>query len=334
MADTKIEWATKVWNPVTGCKRVSPGCDNCYAIRQSHRFSGFKGSKFEGVTKNIYMHDQVVNKIVQGVDWSGVVRCHERLLELPFGWAKPQRIFVNSMSDLFHDDVPEEFIFKVWKTMLQSPGHTYMILTKRPQRMKVVVKKIVISMRDWLAEQYTSLRAIPGVPWRNVWLGVSCENQAMADQRIPHLLNTPAAVRFVSCEPMLGGIDLNKRELLCKTWSEGGATIGTYLDWVICGGESGPKARPMHPDWVRSVRDQCVATSVPFFFKQHGEWLHESQVFDSGYSLDQFNDKCRSDGFARVGKKVAGRLLDGREWNEFPRQAGTLQRAPTEKVRG
>ena len=279
MAKSKIEWLEggKVWNPVTGCTRVSPGCDNCYAIRQSHRFSGVKGSKFEGVTLRQAQGERV--------DWTGVVRCHEDLLEMPLSWRKPERVFVNSMADLFHDDVPEEFIFKVWKTMLESPRHTYMILTKRPQRMKVVVKKI----ETWLADTYPSRRTIAGVPLPNVWLGVSCEDQRWRIKRIPHLLNTPAAVRFVSLEPMLGGIDLwqylggNRNPI-------GEAYGGKGLDLVICGGESGPGARPMELEWARSVRDQCVAAGVPFFFKQWGG----------------------------CGKKRAGRLLDGREWNEFP----------------
>jgi len=257
MAKSKIEWLEggKVWNPVTGCTRVSPGCDNCYAIRQSHRFSGVKGSKFEGVTLRQAQGERV--------DWTGVVRCHEDLLEMPLSWRKPERVFVNSMADLFHDDVPEEFIFKVWKTMLESPRHTYMILTKRPQRMKVVVKKI----ETWLADTYPSRRTIAGVPLPNVWLGVSCEDQKMRIRRIPHLLNTPAAVRFVSLEPMLGGIDLwqylggNRNPI-------GEAYGGKGLDLVICGGESGPGARPMELEWARSVRDQCVAAGVPFFMKQ------------------------------------------------------------------
>lgn len=335
MSRTAIEWCNipgylpEVWNPVTGCARVSPGCDNCYAIRQSHRFAGVKGSKFEGVTTSGYD----VN-----VDWSGKVVCHEDLLDMPLRWRKPRAVFVNSMSDLFHDDVPIEFIAKVWATMTACPQHVFMILTKRPLRMKQI-----LNVRT---DRYTAFdRMHP-----NVWLGVSCENQAMADQRIPHLLKTPAAVRFVSYEPALGPISFENRngetmlftcqeqcpcdgtdcenENECLSHSEG---LPHYrgIDWVICGGESGPGARPMHPDWARSVRDQCKAAGVKYFFKQWGEWApweirHAGMqnmrdvmyLNNDGTFTDTSNGKLGQ--IVKVGKKEAGRLLDGVEHSEWP----------------
>lgn len=320
MSKSKIEWCDRVWNPVTGCTRVSPGCDNCYAIRQSHRFTGVNGSKFEGVTALYSLQDKA-KRLPQSdwekkVDWTGKVRCHEDLLDMPRRWTKPSRVFVNSMSDLFHDDVPEEFIAKMWYRMAVTDKHVYMILTKRPLKMKVILNSELFKLR--------LSQANIDFPLKNVWLGVSCENQAMADQRIPHLLKTPAAVRFVSYEPALGPIDFRKEWIGMAASGFGIADDGVFrtkfdhLDWIITGGESGPGARPMHPDWARSVRDQCKAAGVAFFFKQHGEWLHESQFPDSGFTMDYFNEKCRSDGFAKVGKTVAKRLLDGVEHSEWP----------------
>ncbi|MDH4249360.1 MAG: phage Gp37/Gp68 family protein [Deltaproteobacteria bacterium] len=230
MTPTTIEWATDVWNPVTGCTKVSAGCLHCYA---------------EGVAGRFWGERQFAD-----------VRCHPERLNAPLRRRKPARVFVNSMSDLFHPDVPKEFINQVFAVMSMASQHTFMILTKRPERMLGYVMN----------------------PPRNVWLGVSIEDQNTADQRIPILLSTPAAVRFVSVEPMLGPVDLYPR----LGWLIGGPGIslgpifgeadgsGPFpdLDWVILGGESGPGARPMDPEWARSVRDQCAAGPVPFFFKQ------------------------------------------------------------------
>jgi protein gp37 len=223
MTKTTIEWCDEVWNPVTGCQKVSAGCKNCYAERIASRFWGAR--KFTDVM------------------------IHPERLDAPKRWKKPHRVFVNSMSDLFHPTVPFDFIGDVYDEMICHPKHTFIVLTKRPQRM--------LEFSNWYG-------LMPEAT--NVWLGVSVENQQAADERIPLLLQTPAAVRFVSVEPMLGPVNLGN--FLCKDYSEGRLTLGRYLDWVIAGCESGPGARPFSMDWARDLRDQCVSANVPFFFKQ------------------------------------------------------------------
>lgn len=288
MAKTSIEWADMVWNPTTGCTKVSAGCKNCYADVIAKRFWGER--KFTDV------------------------RVHRERLDQPLHWRKPRRVFVNSMSDLFHDDVPVRFIGMVWSRMLECPQHQFMILTKRPTRMRDVVTRLVDEgKRKGLREA------------SNIWLGVSAEDQATANQRIPLLLQTPAAVRFVSCEPLLGPVDLFDHLHHIDEWR--GFDYNPGLGWVICGGESGPHARPMHPNWALSLRDQCSEAGVPFFFKQWGEW----QLVESTQGWKLTGDSnfpamhpslgtawASSDPFVKVGKKAAGRLLDGREWNEYP----------------
>ena len=283
MADTKIEWATKVWNPVTGCSKVSPGCAHCYAEVIAKRFWGDR--KFTDV------------------------QCHRERLEHPRHWRKPQRIFVNSMSDLFHDDVPINFIHEVWDVMKSCPQHTFMILTKRPERMKIVLEKIYSWQRFGHALGF----------WRHVWLGVTVENQEMANERIPILLQIPASIRIVCCEPLLGPIILRRKAIderemvqaaLMGRLDEYSRPVERGIDWVICGGESGHGARFMQPNWVKSIRDQCLKAGVPFFFKQWGEFIPDNQDPEVGIGKDWQG--------IRVGKKAAGRLLDGREWNEFP----------------
>ncbi len=299
---TKIEWTDRTWNPVTGCSKVSEGCRNCYAERHARRFWGER--KFTDV------------------------QCHPDRLDQPLHWRKPSRIFVNSMSDLFHKDVPDEFISKVIWTIKRCPQHTFQILTKRPERMRIYMN-ILNDQNKNRGDKYW--------PINNLWLGVSAEDQKTADERIPLLLQTPAAVRFVSYEPALGPIDLEKVPLpdayltmngitgCLQPLSEKDTEPDDYrywtrksmkLDWVICGGESGAKARPMHPNWARSIRDQCVDAGVPYFFKQHGEWATE---FPQGISLKNVEQRfIDGTSYYRIGKKAAGRLLDGREWNEYP----------------
>lgn len=248
MGDTTIEWTDKVWNPVTGCDRVSPGCDNCYAERIATRF---------------------------GRPFLGAVECHPERLDLPLRWRKPRRVFVNSVSDLFHPEVPLDFILDVWATMAAAPKHTFQILTKRPQRMAQVVGSM-----EW-------------DPLPNVWLGTSVENQRYADLRIPHLLATPAAVRFLSVEPLLGPVSLRDEWLRpnhASIASEPSVRSRDIVGWCIVGGESGIGARPVEADWVRTLRDECVTAAVPFFFKQWG---------------------------GRT-PKANGRELDGRVWDEYP----------------
>lgn len=494
---SRIEWTDATWSPVTGCAPISEGCQNCYAKRMANRLRGRCG----------YPADEPFK-----------VTLHKDRLEEPLRLKKPRRVFVCSMGDLFHEDVPFEFIASVFGVMANSSQNTYMVLTKRPQRMKEFFDWLYLSAASYYARDH---RTVPydddrinvfimkiaseyGInldfmrkwPLFNVWLGVTAENQARADERIPILLQIPAAVRFVSCEPLLSAIDLTKwiggknqndgcREIIlcsdgnrsvqyfanrrdletqgtswkrqgceikvegypnkesrnitksrsfthsndrewqesnglcsscsmdvlqqgrntgsfgdkpqrreskeqssrqlgvgdqereylacgagvealgqegtergeefkCKTYSPTGyrntvdleeprdvliTNSGTLqsvcddntgylslqdveasyqgIDWCIVGGETGPGARPMHPDWVRSLRDQCQDARVPFFFKQHGEWLHETQGinFHEGHRYYVWPDESMS---FRVGKKAAGRLLDGRTWDEMP----------------
>lgn len=284
---SKIEWCDSTWNIVTGCTKVSEGCRNCYAEGIAHRFWGER--KFTDV------------------------QTHPDRLDAPLHWKKPRRVFVNSMSDLFHKDVPFEFVDQVFATMAWMQEHTFMVLTKRADRMEEFFNE---------AGNPSRRHILP-----NVWLGVSVENQQAADERIPLLLKTPAAVRFVSVEPMLRPVDITS--YLNSLYIIGNVPENTIyeppLDWVICGGETGPNARPMHPDWARSLRDQCQAAGVPFFFKHWGEFISRDQWISSGRGLScipekvYFNDKPMGEQHIyRVGKKLAGRLLDGREWNEYP----------------
>lgn len=262
MADSsKIEWCDATWNCVTGCTKVSQGCKHCYAERDWKRLSANPATSYYGRA-------------------FADVRCHPERLAQPLHWKKRRRIFVNSMSDLFHESVPDAFIERVWATMTHAKQHIFQILTKRPTRMQSVVK---------------DLSDINGRPLPNVWLGVSAENQAAADERIPLLLETPAGVRFVSIEPMLGPITLPfLRKLPCYCHDGG---LHPRIDWVICGSESGSHARrdPAMHEWVRSLRDQCVAAGVAFFWKQDAE----------------------------RGRKIPAPELDGRSWTEFPAEAST-----------
>jgi protein gp37 len=280
--NTAIEWTDATWNPVTGCTKVSPGCDHCYAETFAERFRGTPGHYFE-----------------RGFD----VQLRPDKLDQPLRWRRPRRIFVNSMSDLFHDDVPDEFIARVFAVMALAGQHTFQVLTKRHGRMRSLLNSD--DFLDLFGEAlYTvehptgeeTAEPISTWPLPNVWLGVSVENQQWADIRIPALLDTPATVRFLSCEPLLGPVDLSQ---WCYV-----SDSASVLDWVIVGGESGRGARPMHADWARPLRDQCQTAGVPFLFKQWGE--HLTVRTPSGEHQE------------RVGKKAAGRELDGRTWDEFP----------------
>jgi protein gp37 len=314
MADkSKIEWTDATWNPIRGCSRVSEGCRNCYAERIAARFSG-PGQPYEGLAKWRSLKADI------GLEqhWTGEVRFIPELLEQPLHWRKPRRIFVNSMSDLFHEKVLDEWLDQIFAAMLVCPQHTFQILTKRPAIMTAYMAYVSANRID---PHMAHLR--PGYgpldwPWRNIWLGVSVEDQKTADERIPLLLQTPAAVRWVSYEPALGPVD-------CFRNSYGMPA----LDWIVAGGESGPGARPAHPDWFRAARDQCKAAGVPFFFKQWGEFIAHNQEFKctslphhvSARKYRKLTAQFEDVQFMRVGKQRAGRLLDGREWNEFPRRS-------------
>jgi protein gp37 len=242
MAETSIEWTDRVWNPVTGCTKISPGCKHCYAERMAKRLEGMGQPNYRNGFK---------------------LTLHPKMLDIPLGWRTPQRIFVNSMSDLFHADVPLEYIQRVFDVMRQAKWHQYQVLTKRSERLRELS---------------------PFLKWpEHVWMGVSVES-ANYVHRIDDLRGTGAAVKFLSLEPLLGPLPkLNLRG----------------IDWVIVGGESGPGARPMGPQWVMDLRDQCLRADVPFFFKQWGG----------------------------VQKKRSGRKLDGRTWNEMPSELPILQEA-------
>lgn len=280
-----IVWTEQTWNPLRGCSRVSAGCMNCYAESMAARFCG-AGQPYEGT----------INPETKR--WNGVVRLvPEKLIE-PLRWQRPRMVFVNSMSDLFHEDVPDGFLDEIFDVMARAPQHTFQVLTKRAHR-----------MHSYLNYPYALPHILP-----NVWLGVTVENQQAADERIPLLLQTPAAVRWVSVEPMIGPVDLGK-----SCWKSWTPNRSTHIDWVVCGGESGHNARPIHPDWVCGLRDQCREAGVPFLFKQWGEWVpmmgHSNGVPVRGPKF------IHSDGtiMGRAGKKAAGRLLDGVQHDNYPR---------------
>lgn len=364
MADkTGIEWTDATWNPIVGCSVVSPGCTNCYAMRQAARIETMQpGSHYAGT----------VRPSKAGPVWTGkVVLAPPRILHQPLRWRRGRKIFVNSMGDIFHEDVPDEWIDRVFAIMALTPQHTYQVLTKRSARMRAYMTAPGRVDRwveaSWplgegfpLSPQEYADRSHCGPPGRrtsvfnrfplpNVWIGVSTEDQRRADERLPDLLATPAAVRFVSAEPLLGPINFRRVRIAPDHHTildalDGYAIVDSIagsgqerarLDWVIVGGESGPHARPMHPGWVRSIRGQCAAADVPFLFKQWGEWLDEQAATASGMApgpemLDRLGNPTgrhwhpyeasdRNGGaMIRVGKHRAGRLLDGVEHNGFP----------------
>lgn len=225
MSETSIEWTDATWNPVAGCTVISPGCSNCYAMRMAARLEAMGQAKYRGLTR------RSGNRAV----WTGKIRLDEGALAIPLKWKKSRRVFVNSMSDLFHPSVPATFIGRVWSTMAQAPQHTYQILTKRPDRMAEVLS--------------TGFAVLP-----HVWLGTSVEDEHVL-YRLDNLRAVPAAVRFVSFEPLIGPVASANLE---------------NINWVIVGGESGPRARPMDPQWVEQIEALCRSTDAAFFFKQWG----------------------------------------------------------------
>lgn len=341
---TKIEWTDDVWNPIVGCSRVSEGCRHCYAERMAARLRamGTRGCQ------------EVVGDDGR---WTGKTVLVEEALGAPLRWRKPRRVFVNSMSDLFHESVPDEWIKKVFAIMTLGKHHTFQVLTKRPAQMLKFMHQLtpqrVAMMAEELFGEYAGIHAANTLdrdwPLPNVWLGVSVEDQGTADARIPLLLDTPAAVRFVSAEPLLGAVDLGPylftkpKGAICPECGEASNNPCDNwcrykpLHWVIVGGESGPGARPMDADWVREIRDQCTSAGVPFFFKQWGEWApgenvqrqrgwvktakwfcdqwafgRENLAWEGGHYEDEPD-------LYRIGKREAGAWLDGREHKEWPK---------------
>lgn len=290
MADnTTIEWTDATWNPVRGCSRISPGCGGpnhqggCYAETIAARFSG-PGQPFEGLAE----------RTPHGGRWTGKMDVAWNMVDQPIRWRRPRRIFANSMSDLFHKDLLRDDVAMIYGTAIAAVhlrGHTFQILTKRADHMRELLSddefweianahasSLVLEHTDPLNRRSDDARATcgeygPDAPPPGIWLGVSTEDQARADERIPHLLATPAAKRFISAEPLLGAININ--DAVWAGTDDPTEHMANGIDWVIAGGESGTRARPMHPDWVRSLRDQCAAANVPFFFKQWGAWRPE-----------------------------------------------------------
>jgi protein gp37 len=327
-ASSNIEWTDATWNPVVGCSVVSPGCTNCYAMRLAGSRLAHT-MKYRGLTKDSNA----------GPVWTGEVRLWEKALTDPLHWREPRKIFVNSEGDLFHESIPDEWIDRVFAVMALCPQHTFQLLTKRAERMRDYISMLDDRFHGNpdlmgrtlgqaavdLTDDPCAAHAIDDMTWPlpNVWLGVSCERQQEADERIPLLLQTPAAIRFISAEPLLGPIDL--RNLRDGTFNaldgidfeaigdirDVGDLSKTQrpatLNWVIVGGESGPNARPMRPQWAREFRDKCQAAGVSFFFKQWGEWAPRWP-----------GDRSEGQIMERVGKKADGRLLDGSEHNGFP----------------
>ena len=282
---TKIEWVGRSWNPVTGCTPVSEGCKNCYAERMAKRMAG----RFGYPKKKPFQ-----------------VTTHTDRLDQPQNWRKPSSIFVCSMGDLFHESLPFWAIDAVIGSCMAANWHTYIFLTKRPV--------IAYNYFDSTSDRMENFQKLKGI------LGVTAENQAWADKRIPILLQIPAAKRFVSCEPLLSPVDLNFNiKTGYGSFKESYLNIG--LDWVICGGETGPGARPMHPDWAKSLRDQCQEASVPFFFKSWGEWKgnYPGDSWEpSGRMQHYYFDGPDLGKVWRCGKKNAGRLIDGQTWAQYP----------------
>lgn len=329
MKNTKIEWTHPpgyqgdTWNPIRGCSRVSEGCRNCYAETVAHRFGG-PGQPYEGLT--------VVGN--DGPRWNGKIMFVEGHLEDPLRRKHPTCYFVNSMSDLFHENISFEIIDKIFAVMALCPQHIFQILTKRSERMREYIETrkryiaVALEMehitfalgeagKDWNGKT-SNLKNEPFI-LSNVWLGVSVEDQKTADARIPILLDTPAAVNWISAEPLLGPIDL-KNYFRCDCGED---TLDKILDWVVVGGESGAGARPMHPDWVTKIIEDCTGAKCPVFFKQWGEyiWTDEYPTTDDLKIYTPFTGIYGSGdqtAVYKVGKKKAGRLLDGKEYSQFP----------------
>lgn len=356
-ARSGIEWTSATWNPIVGCSLESPACVNCYAMKMAARIERMSAgtgrpTHYAGTTK----------PSKAGPVWTGVVReAPGDIFVAPMRWRRPRTIFVNSMADLFEPSVPFETVDRVFAIMALTPQHTYQVLTKRPARMRQYFEartpvehlnawalahapgRLPMSRSECMARlspdatpiQRSLYNAVwPRFPLTNVWLGTSAEDQRRADERLPELQATPAAIRFLSAEPLLGPLQL--------------ADHLATLDWVIVGGESGPNARPMHPDWARSIRDQCISAEIPFFFKQWGEFrefvtgspqvelvhcgtdaadmyiaaaVKPSWLSITGrhyLSADDLPVGVGARLLERVGKRAAGRLLDGHTHDDLP----------------
>jgi protein gp37 len=333
MADkTHIEWTDATWNPITGCSVVSAGCRHCYAMKLAGTRLQHHPSR-DGLT--------IATK--EGPVWTGETRYNAEWLDQPIRWRRPRKVFVCAHGDLFHESVPDEWIDRVFAVMTLAPQHTFQVLTKRAKRMRDYMtaggrfSDVLEIVRNSELGYWAGAEKLAPQSWPlpHVWLGVSVEDQAAADTRIPVLLETPAWTRWVSAEPLLAPVEISG-------YLDGMVVHADIsrpnVDWVVAGGESGANARPMHPEWVRSLRHQCVEACVPFLFKQWGEWC-PSPFLPKGTTLPAhrwgwisekggpaeinhygpFKDEfAHHELMGRVGKRAAGRLLDGIEYNGYP----------------
>ena len=297
MTASKIEWTEHTWNPIVGCSIVSPGCTNCYAMRMAGRLELMGQQRYAGTTR----------KVNGNTVWTGkLARAPNPAWFAPIERKKPTMYFVNSMSDLFHEDCPDDWILDALTVMAIASQHTFQVLTKRPDRMREFM-----SRPDLLEDIYTNwyswsggAREVWSWPLHNLWLGTSAEDQPRYDARSRDLYATPAKVRFFSMEPLIGPIKAD--------W---------LADWVITGGESGHNARPMNPQWAQDIRDQCAAAGVAYFHKQNGEFRPCTDVeLKTACGAIRVGDRAGHTGeyVMRVGKAKAGALLDGREHKAFP----------------
>jgi len=327
--NTKIEWATHTFNPWIGCTKVGPGCDHCYA-------ENLMDTRLHAVQWG----PGAPRKRTSAKNWADPIKWNAQHAEYFAQHGHRQRVFCSSLADVFDNEVPEPWRWDLFRLIDATPNLDWLLLTKRIGNAGDMLNESASSVMG----EFVGARAWDMKPWSNVWLGATIVNQTEADRDIPKLLEVPAAKRFLSMEPLLGPVDLRSIDVsgdeeilpLGATWL-GREEYGPRLDWVIVGGESGPGARPMHPDWARSLRDQCDASSVPFLFKQWGEWIDErhanldqpvhfsirrttSKLMKDGsvLPLQQANASESYVGIYRVGKQAAGRLLDGIEHNSYP----------------
>ena len=337
---SSIEWTDATWNIITGCTLVDEGCRHCYA---AHLITSWPAIGNHPSRKGL------ARKNAAGESkFTGEVRFNEQWLDQPLRWRKPRKIFVCAHGDLFHESVPDEWLDKIFAVMALAPQHTFQVLTKRPGQARAYLSANP-GIRIRSVMQQIKPQAIIRMDWPlpNIWLGTSISDQASADLRIPQLLDCPASVRFVSAEPLLGPVDL--RHIVPNFIEAHFCTIACTargdqecckhlpgIDWVIVGGESGPHARPMHPDWARQIRDQCEAAGVPFLFKQWGEWAPSTEEEARGNPrsgwrtlvghphVPRASELYPENGAAFIehkGKKRTGRLLDGVTHNDFPKVA-------------
>ena len=361
--NSKIEWCHHTFNPWIGCTKVSPGCANCYAekstrarvLRSEGHETWGKGAKrsltSEANWKQPLKWNERTARTRVGIPGNHLVKigtmdgkvmftdvtCPSGGVMPPADWeALPKfrpRVFCASLSDWLDDEVPIEWLGRLLKLIRDTPHLDWLLLTKRPQNWQARLHKVSEHLKNQQQPHAVVDAWLDGHAPANVWIGTTMEDQTRADERIPVLLNIPATVRFLSCEPLLSIVDLHSAHIAVETWRVGESFNGppplNGIHWVICGGESGPNARPMHPDWARSLRDQCHAAGVPFFFKQWGDWVYPAYA-DPSASFDDFPKAERGQvwqptstsrhgyDLLKLGKKKAGRLLDGIEHNGFP----------------